>query len=104
MEKKKNTGEKIQIKQDLASTDVDRILNCNHEWAVFSATYGELCLLVECVECGAYGTVDDPSEKEWDEWYASGKPYGWSDKSRVTVRGIPRFRHVLQADPGNEQK
>lgn len=95
MKKKKNIDEKIQIEQDLATTDLNRIQNCNHEWVVFSTAIQDVCLLVECVRCGAFGTVDDPSKEEWGEaFHASDNPYGWDDKKRVTVRGIPAFRHV----------
>ncbi len=66
-------------------------LHCNngHEWVVFSTALKDVCLMVQCVQCGAMGTVDDPDEQEWSEaYYAPSQPYGWDDDSRVTVRGI----------------
>jgi hypothetical protein len=58
-----------------------------HEWVVFSTTLAECRLMVQCVECGAMGTVDDPSKEEWAEAFnAPSRPYRWQDDSRVTVR------------------
>lgn len=60
----------------------------SHEWVVFSTALKDVCLMVQCVECGAMGTVDDPDEQEWSEaFHAPSNPYGWDDESRVTVRG-----------------
>lgn len=83
------------VGHELTAENLERIENCDHEWVVFSTALQDVCLLVECVKCCALGTVGDPSEEEWcDAFYAPEKPYGWPDKSRVTVRGITRNRHV----------
>ena len=61
--------------------------DCVHEWVVFSTVLEDRCLLLQCVECGAMGTVDDPSKDEWGEaFHAPSKPYRWIDESRVTVK------------------
>jgi len=93
------TGETMLVGQPLDCSDLDRIRNCTHEWVVFSTALDDVCLLLECVKCGALGTVDDPTADEWDEaFHASENPYGWGDWGRVTVRGICGYRHVERAD------
>jgi hypothetical protein len=58
-----------------------------HVWIVFSTALREVCLMVECPECGAFGTVDDPTLEEWSAaFYAPETPYRWHDDARVTVR------------------
>jgi hypothetical protein len=58
-----------------------------HHWVVFSTAIREVALLVGCAECGAFGTVDDPTPEEWAEAFdASLNPYRWHDGTRVTVR------------------
>ena len=62
-------------------------VECDHEWVVFSTALKEVCLLVQCVQCGAVGTVDSPSKAEWSEaFHAPSRPYRWNDASRVTIR------------------
>lgn len=47
-----------------------------HEWVVFSTALADVCLLVQCVDCGMVGIVPDPSEKEWsDAFHAPSRPY-----------------------------
>jgi hypothetical protein len=90
-------NETICIEQALSDDDLRRIHACDHEWVVFSTALQEVCLLVECVECGAFGTIDDPSEEEWCEaYYAPDEPYGWPEKSRVAIRGLSPIRHVAR--------
>jgi hypothetical protein len=61
-----------------------------HEWVVFSTALKERALLVQCVDCGAIGTVDDPTREEWSEaFHAPERPYRWHDESRVTLRRGP---------------
>jgi hypothetical protein len=49
--------------------------------------------MLQCVECGEFGTVDDPSEEEWSEaFHAPAHPYPWHDESRITVRPEHRPR------------
>jgi succinate dehydrogenase/fumarate reductase-like Fe-S protein len=38
-----------------------------HKWVVYSTALAEVSLLVRCIECGALGSVRDPSEEEWFE-------------------------------------
>ena len=60
-----------------------------HEWVVFSTAAGDdtgqSALMVECAQCGAFGTIENFSLQEWkDAFYASGEPYRWDDWQRVT--------------------
>jgi hypothetical protein len=58
-----------------------------HQWAVFSTALKERALMLQCVGCGEFGTVDDPSLDEWKRaFHAPANPYPWADESRVTVR------------------
>lgn len=58
-----------------------------HEWFVFSAALKEVGLVVRCVQCGAMGTVHDPSEQEWSEaFHAPPAQSRWDDDSRIAVR------------------
>ena len=59
-----------------------------HEWVVFSTALRDACFMVQCVECGTSGTVDDPTKEEWSEAsHAPTRPYRWDDDARVVVRG-----------------
>lgn len=59
---------------------------CEHEWVVFSTAIADVCLMLECQKCGAYGTVNDPTAEEWgDAFHAPGNPYRWHDNSRVIL-------------------
>jgi|GEM_PF-5481788 hypothetical protein len=61
----------------------------SHEWAVFSTALADVCLMTQCVKCGAIGTVDDPTKQEWSQAFAaSEEPYLWEDNSRVTIRQL----------------
>lgn len=60
----------------------------NHEWVVFSTALQDVCLMLQCLNCGMHGTVDDPTKEEWREaFHAPSNPYRWRDNSRVTIRG-----------------
>ncbi|MCD0459568.1 hypothetical protein [Roseiconus lacunae] len=84
----------IQFAAFGSSDQVCRISNeaaeqCNHEWVVFSTAIDDGCLMVQCVNCGAHGSVDDPSPEEWSEaFHAPTHPYLWTEKRRVNVRGV----------------
>lgn len=61
---------------------------CLHEWIVFSTALSEGWLMLQCVECGMHGTVNDPSADEWSAaFHAPSKPYRWAENDRVTLRG-----------------
>ena len=70
---------------------------CDHEWVVFSTCLGTHELMLECCKCHAFGTVAEPTGKEWSEaFHAPSKPYRWEDGSRVIIRGqAPRGRHYV---------
>ncbi len=45
--------------------------------------------MLQCVECGLHGTVEDPSDEEWSAAsYAFDAPYRWLDESRVTPKWV----------------
>jgi hypothetical protein len=73
-----------------------------HEWVVFSTALKDVCLMVQCVNCGAMGTVDDSDEQEWCEAFdAPSEPYRWDEDSRVTVRGSgPLYVEKASDDQG----
>ena len=59
-----------------------------HEWVVYSTALREFWLMLQCVGCGAMGTIDDPSTEEWSgAFHAPSRPYRWNDDTRVTERG-----------------
>lgn len=74
----------------------------HHEWVVFSTALAEGWLMLQCVECGAMATVDDPSKEEWAEaFHAPSKPYRWEDDTRATVRHGESSRfYVARWQPG----
>jgi hypothetical protein len=60
---------------------------CGHRWVVFSTALQEGALMLQCLKCGAFGTVDDPSREEWNRAHsAPSHPYPWHDESRITLR------------------
>jgi hypothetical protein len=55
--------------------------------------------MLQCVECGLMGIVEDPSKQEWSEaFYAPSSPYRWLDESRVIQKGIALFRVIRFID------
>jgi hypothetical protein len=61
--------------------------DANHHWIVFSTALEQRALMLQCADCGAFGTVDDPSLEEWRAAYkAPSEPYQWHDAARVTIR------------------
>lgn len=73
------------------------MVDCVHEWVVFSTAITEGALMVECARCHAFGTVDDPTKEEWKAaFYASEKPYRWWYNHRVTIRGSNRSTPYIQ--------
>lgn len=74
---------------------------CKHEWVVYSTALTEGWLMLQCVQCGTMGTVDDPSKNEWNQAYhAPSRPYQWRVSSRVTIRhkDVDEF-YVVRAEP-----
>jgi len=73
----------------------------SHEWVVFSTALAEVWLMVQCVRCGAHGTVDDPSKDEWAEAFTAPlAPYLWADNARVTLRHRTGPCYVRLAEGG----
>lgn len=70
-----------------------------HEWVVFSTILSEGSLFVQCVDCGASGTVDDPTRKEWKRaFHAPSRPYRWHDEARIHQR-LMLPMHVVRTIP-----
>jgi hypothetical protein len=43
--------------------------------------------MLQCTECGEFGTIDKPSKEEWCRAFdAPTHPYVWKDESRITLR------------------
>lgn len=64
----------------------------NHEWVAFSTALSEGWIMVQCVECGLHGTIEDPTKEEWGEAYhAPSRPYRWLDNTRVTEKAVGDF-------------
>ena len=57
----------------------------DHDWFVCctGSGGGSIYLLVSCELCGAMGTVDDPSDEEWNR--TTGDPWPWEEPGRVKV-------------------
>jgi hypothetical protein len=56
--------------------------------------------MLQCVECGQHGVVEDPSPKEWSRASsASARPYRWHHGDRVTGRpDVPKGQfYVMRA-------
>jgi hypothetical protein len=73
-----------------------------HEWVVYSTALAEGWLMLQCVECGGMGTIDDPSPQEWsDAFHAPSRPYRWHEGTRVTVRATasPRVIRAVHHSP-----
>jgi hypothetical protein len=73
---------------------------CDHEWVVFSTAIQDVCLMLQCVICGAHGSVDDPTAEEWSEAYhAPSHPYLWTANDRVNVQSVlpPDIWYVRKA-------
>jgi hypothetical protein len=65
-------------------------MNHEHEWVVYSTDMKECWLMLQCVECGAMATVDDPTKEERNRaFHAPSRPYRWTDEARVHVRHEP---------------
>jgi len=59
---------------------------CDHKWMVFSTALADTCLMLKCSRCGVFGTVDNPTEDEWDAgFYSPSKPYRWHENDRVKI-------------------
>jgi len=76
---------------------------CDHDWGVISTVLKDVWLLAQCVECGAYGRVSDPSDEEWRQaFHAPSNPYPWSDNERVELLPGKEYddakRHIRRCD------
>src|SRR6266853_675766 len=56
-------------------------------------------LMLQCVECCATGTIDDPTEQEWSEaYYAPARAYLWTGSTTITPRGFGAPRVIRAID------
>lgn len=63
------------------------VINCKHEWWIFSTCIGTVELMCTCKNCGAFGTVPEPTIDEWDKaFWAPEKPYQWNEPERVFIQ------------------
>jgi len=78
--------EYVPYESDRSRWETTGISSCQHEWGVFSTVLEDVALLVQCVECGAYGKVCDPTAEEWQQaFHAPSNPYRWPDNDRVEL-------------------
>jgi hypothetical protein len=78
--------EYVPYESDRSRWKTKGIPSCQHEWGVFSTVLEDVALLVQCVECGAYGKVCDPTADEWQlAFHAPSNPYHWPDNERVEL-------------------
>ena len=69
--------------------EAGRPCHAGHEWIVFSTALRDCSLMLQCVECGAMGSVVDPSEEEWSEaFHAPSRPYRWQDGDEGHREGL----------------
>ncbi len=96
-------GETVHIEQGLDAASLGQLRSCEHEWVVFSTDLTNVFLMLECVECGASATVNDPTQAEWAQaFHASSRPYRWDDRRRVVIRGRGIHRHVVRNKPSSD--
>jgi hypothetical protein len=73
--------------------------NPSHEWVVYSTALAEGWLMLQCVECGLMGTIEEPSLEEWRQaFHAPSRPYPWLDAGRVVHKQIAPFRVIRAID------
>jgi len=66
----------------------DLLLNpsCEHEWFVYSASLFTIEILVKCIKCNQFGSIQSFSEEEWCKAFdAPEEPYLWKDNHRVII-------------------
>jgi hypothetical protein len=91
-EVKKAIPEYVPYESDRSRWERRGIPPCRHESGVFSTVLEDVALLVQCVECGAYGKVIDPTADEWQRaFHAPSNPYHWPDNERVEL--LPGKQH-----------
>jgi len=68
----------------LARTLAEDPKTCEHKWDVVCGILSDVAIQVQCVKCGTWGSVPDPSLEEWTACSdAYENPYPWEDGSRV---------------------
>jgi hypothetical protein len=73
--------------------------SCQHEWVVYSLALAEGWLMLQCVECGLMGTVENPSKEEWSQGFnAPSTPYRWLDEARVVHKQPAPFCVIRALD------
>lgn len=78
----------------------------DHAWAVLctgsdETTY-EIYLVAQCIDCGAIGHVQEPTQAEWDRTTGI-EPYGWEDGWRVAIQMFEaKTRFVTRTEEGED--
>jgi len=55
-----------------------------HSWTVYSTVLEGRAICLKCW-CGALGTVENPTNREWSKaFFAPSRPYTWKSAHRVT--------------------
>src|SRR5262245_25873205 len=74
-----------------------------HEWVVFSRALREGYVMLQCVNCGLHGFVNDSSIEEWaTAFHAPSRPYRWHDETRVLIHDVqPPDQPYVQRKPPN---
>jgi len=81
MSKLRNIWKKFLVKYILEDPST-----CEHEWMVYSTAINQGCLELQCTKCALVGSVNDPTEDEWERaYYADEGPYPWKEIDRVEV-------------------
>jgi len=76
-----------------------------HTWVVFSTALADGWLMLQCVDCGLHGTVEDPTSEEWKQaFHAPSRPYQWIDETRVVTHPeVPAWkRYVVRSGVANK--
>lgn len=77
----------------LSSPDDDH----QNTWVVFSMALSDGWLMLQCVDCGLHGTVEDPTSEEWREaFHAPSRPYQWLDETRIVIHPeVPAWKGYI---------
>ncbi|WP_136444168.1 hypothetical protein [Pacificoceanicola onchidii] len=63
---------------------MDDPATCEHDWYVVAGILDTVELQVQCMKCGTYSEVPEPTQEEWNACAgAMENPYPWEDTSRI---------------------
>jgi hypothetical protein len=96
-----DTNERTSVETDTESANEIQSSSPNsdhhHTWVVFSTALADGWLMLQCVDCGLHGTVEDPTSDEWRQAFrAPSRPYQWLDETRIVVHPeIPAWKRYI---------